>query len=209
ATFAVMGSAAAMSIRNGTRRCCATETIALVLPESKEPSSIWAPWDTTRSASTRPFSGLVCVSPTISSSRSPPLDLIPPAALIASAAIWAPRRHAWPGSASGPGIGCTAPILNVLGWARNDRGAPATAAPATAVRRKVRRVTRAIVIMKPPCRGRWSSRARGARSVAALAGGDRALHFPGAIAKDALQHPAHRQQIHEPPQGAIADAELR
>ena len=37
------GSTAAMSIRNGTRRCWATDTIALVLPESKEPSSICAP----------------------------------------------------------------------------------------------------------------------------------------------------------------------
>ena len=94
ATLAVIGSAAAMSMRKGMRFCWATETIALVEPESNEPISIWAPWFTTRSASTRPFSGLVCVSPTISSSLRPPFDLMPPAALIASAAICAPSRQA-------------------------------------------------------------------------------------------------------------------
>src|SRR5437660_348607 len=107
-----------MSIRNGTRRCWATDTIALVLPESKEPSSIWAPWLTTRSASTRPFSGLVWVSPTISSSLIPCFPLIPPAALIASTAICAPRRQACPGSARAPVTGWIAPILNVLDCAR-------------------------------------------------------------------------------------------
>src|SRR6185436_8833995 len=43
ATLAVIGSAAAMSTRNGTRRCWATDTMAAVLPESNEPSSICAP----------------------------------------------------------------------------------------------------------------------------------------------------------------------
>ncbi len=94
-----------MSMRNGTRFCCATETMAAVLPESNEPISICAPWFTTRSASTRPFSGLLCVSPTSSSSCSPPLPFTPPAALTASTASWAPSRHACPGSASGPVTG--------------------------------------------------------------------------------------------------------
>src|SRR6185503_19719580 len=98
ATLAVMGSAAAMSTRNGTRRCWATGTIAWVDPESKEPISIWAPWLMTRSASVRPTSGLVWVSPRMRSIFIPLSDLIPPAELIASAAIWAPRRHACPGS---------------------------------------------------------------------------------------------------------------
>jgi len=135
-----MGSAAAMSIRNGTRFCCATETMAAVLPESKEPSSIFAPSLTSRSASTRPFSGLLCVSPSTSSSCSPPLLFTPPAALTASTASRAPSRHAWPGSASGPVTGCTAAILNVFGCAESGRGAPASAAPASVALRNVRRV---------------------------------------------------------------------
>src|SRR5947209_1894452 len=94
-----------MSTRSGMWRCCATGTMAAVLPESKEPMSICAPWFTTRSASVRPCSGFVCVSPRTSSSFIPPSDLMPPAALIASAAICAPRRHACPGSASGPVTG--------------------------------------------------------------------------------------------------------
>src|SRR3989442_12207009 len=121
-----------MSMRNGTRRCWATDTIALVLPESKEPSSIWAPWLTTRSASTRPFSGLVWVSPTISSSLIPRFPLIPPAALIASTAICAPRRQACPGSARAPVTGWIAPILNVLDCARSGSGNPSAAGPAAA-----------------------------------------------------------------------------
>jgi len=94
ATLAVIGSAAAMSTRKGTRRCWTTGTMAAVLPESNEPMSIWAPWLITRSASVRPTSGLVCVSPKISSSFAPPMDLMPPAALTASAAMVAPRRQA-------------------------------------------------------------------------------------------------------------------
>src|SRR5262245_23905118 len=192
-----MGSAAAMSTRKGTRFCWATETMAAVEPESNEPSSIWAPIDTTRSASTRPFSGFVWVSPRISSSFSPPLPLIPPAALTASVAICAPSRHAWPGSASGPVIGCTAPILNVLPWASSARGAPATATPVAAVIRNVRRVRRGLVIEKPPVAGDYRARYVDDRSVAALTRGARALDFPGAIVQGALQHPAHRQQINE------------
>ena len=132
ATLAVMGSAAAMSTRNGTRRCWATGTIAWVDPESKEPISIWAPWLMTRSASVRPTSGLVWVSPRMRSIFIPLSDLIPPAELIASAAIWAPRRHACPGSASGPVIGWTAPTLKVGTWARSTAGKPSAAAPAAA-----------------------------------------------------------------------------
>ena len=74
--------------------CRLGATMAAVLPESNEPMSIWAPWLITRSASVRPTSGLVCVSPKISSSFAPPMDLMPPAALTASAAMVAPRRQA-------------------------------------------------------------------------------------------------------------------
>ena len=81
--------------------------MAAVLPESNEPISICAPWLITRSASVRPTSGLVWVSPSNSSSRVPPSALMPPAALIASAAICAPSRQACPGSASGPVTGWT------------------------------------------------------------------------------------------------------
>ena len=136
-----------MSMRNGTRFCWATETIAAVLPESNEPISIWAPWLTTRSASTRPFSGFVWVSPTSSSSLSPPLPLIPPAAFTASTAIWALSRHACPGSASGPVTGCTAPILNVLPCARGAPGTATRTAPPAAILRNVRRVSR---VIRPP-----------------------------------------------------------
>src|SRR5262245_47762053 len=159
-----------MSIRNGTRRCWATDTIALVLPESKEPRSIWAPWLTTRSASTRPFSGLVWVSPRISSSLSPFLPLMPPAALTASTAICAPSRQAWPGSASAPVTGWIAPILNVLGCARSGSGKPRTAAPPTVVLRNVRRFIRSLPY--------WLSRRSSAQK---LLGDDHALDLVRAL----------------------------
>src|SRR6266850_1929022 len=144
ATLAVIGSAAAMSTRKGIRRCWTTGTIDAVEPESKEPISIWAPWLITRSASVRPSSGLVWVSPRTSSSFTPLSDLMPPAALMASAAICAPSRHAWPGSASGPVIGCTTPTFSVGAWARSTAGKPSAAAPAAvpAALRKVRRCRR-------------------------------------------------------------------
>src|SRR5262245_9597756 len=145
ATLAVMASAAAMSTRNGTRRCWTTGTMAAVLPESKEPISICAPWLITRSASVRPTSGLVVVSPSNSSSRVPPSDLMPPAALIASAAICAPSRQAWPGSARGPVTGWTAPVVHVLASARSARGRPASCEPATADSRQVRRLTPRVI----------------------------------------------------------------
>src|SRR4029077_17250560 len=93
------------------------------------------------------MSGLGWVSATTSSIFIPLSDLMPPAALIASAAIWAPRRHACPGSASGPVIGWIAPTLKVGTCARSTAGKPKAAAPAApaAVRpalRKVRRCTR-------------------------------------------------------------------
>src|SRR5207302_815354 len=135
-----------MSMRNGTRRCWATDTIALVLPESKEPSSIWAPWLTTRSASTRPFSGLVWVSPTINSSLIPFLPLIPPAALIASTAICAPRRQACPGSARAPVTAWFAPTFNALDFPPSASGTPraeaSTAVVATPLCRASRRFPR-------------------------------------------------------------------
>src|SRR5262245_39054456 len=133
-----------MSIRNGTRRCWATDTIALVLPESKEPRSIWAPWLTTRSASTRPFSGLVWVSPRISSSLSPFLPLMPPAALTASTAICAPSRQACPGSAGGAVPGWIAPMLDVFSCPRCGRRQTTTEAPPTVVLRNVRRFIRSL-----------------------------------------------------------------
>src|SRR5437763_4173315 len=139
-----------MSTRRGTRFCCATDTIELVEPESKDPSSIRAPWPTARSASTRPFSGLVCVSPSSSSSLRPPLDLMPPAALMASAAICAPRRQACPGAAGGPVTGWIGPSLNVLGCARSGSGKPSTAAPAAVDRRNARRLSRIFAIEQPP-----------------------------------------------------------
>src|SRR5262245_23606666 len=163
-----------MSIRNGTRRCWATDTIALVLPESKDPSSIWAPWLTTRSASTRPFSGLVCVSPRISSSLSPFLPLMPPAALIASTAICAPSRHACPGSASGPVTGWIAPILNVLGCARSGSGKPSAAAPPTVALRNVRRFIRSL----PYWLAYWLARRSSAQK---LLGDDHALDLVRAL----------------------------
>ena len=143
-----MGSAPAMSTSKGMRRCWATGTMAAVLPESNDPISIWAPWLMTRSASVRPTSGLVCVSPRSSSSFMPPIDLMPPAALMASAAICAPTRQAWPGSASGPVTGWTTPILKVLACARRGSGNPAMAAPVAAVARNVRRVE-LNVVMQP------------------------------------------------------------
>src|SRR5215470_10892175 len=150
-----MASAAEMSTKKGTRRCCATGTMAAVLPESKEPMSIWAPWVMTRSASVRPTSGLVCVSPRISSSRAPPRDLMPPAALTASAAICAPRRQAWPGSASGPVTGWTTPILKAGACARSTAGKPTTAlapAAAPAVLRKALRSVRLLISSPFVCR---------------------------------------------------------
>src|SRR5512138_3685197 len=131
-----------MSTRNGTRRCWATGTIAAVEPESKEPISSCAPWLMTRSASVRPMSGLVWVSPTIRSIFIPLSDLMPPAALIASTAICAPRRQACPGSARGPVTGWMAPTLKVGTWARSTAGKPRTAAPAAVAFRKLRRCTR-------------------------------------------------------------------
>src|SRR5262245_60592315 len=127
-----MGSAAEMSIKNGIWRCWATGTMAAESPELNAPRKSWAPAFTRRSASGRATSGFDCVSPRISSSRAPPSDLMPPAALISSAAIWAPARHAWPGSASGPVTGWITPILMVGACARRTAGNPSAETPATA-----------------------------------------------------------------------------
>src|SRR5207244_3056346 len=74
ATFAVIGSAAEMSTRKGTRRCWATGTIAAVSPELNVPMRIWAPALMRRSASVRATSGLVCASPSIRARCGPPTD---------------------------------------------------------------------------------------------------------------------------------------
>src|SRR3990167_2321250 len=139
-----------MSIRNGTRRCWTTGTIAAASPELNGPWSICAPALIRRSASARATSPLVCVSPSSSSSFIPPSALMPPAALIASAAIWAPTRRAGPGSASGPVTGWMTPILKVFACARSGSGNPTTAAPAAAVLSSVRRVTRVLAMTQPP-----------------------------------------------------------
>ena len=87
ATLAVMASAAEMSMRKGTRFCWATGTMAAVCCEWKAPVRITAPALMRRSASVRATSGLVCESPSKSSSLAPPMDLTPPAALTASTPI--------------------------------------------------------------------------------------------------------------------------
>src|SRR3990172_6653173 len=133
-----------MSTRNGMRRCCATGTMAAVLPESKEPINICAPWLMTRSASVRPTSGFVWVSPTSSSSFIPPSALIPPAALMASAAIWAPSRQACPGSASGPVTGWTTPTLKAGACARKTAGKPVSAVAPAAAPAVLRNVLRSV-----------------------------------------------------------------
>ena len=139
-----MGSAAEMSTRKGTRRCWATGTTAAVSPELNVPMRSCAPALIRRSASARATSALVCVSPRISSILAPPMDLMPPAALMASAAIWAPRRHAWPGSARGPVTQCSVPIFTVGACARRTAGKPATTAVPAAAPAVLRKVLRSV-----------------------------------------------------------------
>src|SRR5262249_34000094 len=57
--------------------------------------------------------------------------LMPPAALSSSAAIWAPARQAWPGSARGPVTGWMTPTLTVGACARKTAGNPRAETPAT------------------------------------------------------------------------------
>src|SRR5262245_30686098 len=88
---------------------------------------------------------------------------MPPAAFTTSAAICAPTRQAWPGSAKGPVTGCTTPILNVFGCAPSGRGNPATITAAADLR-NVRRLF--VRIGEPPeqrvtklyRQGRWVPR---------------------------------------------------
>src|SRR5262245_26204085 len=149
-----MGSAAEMSTMKGTRRCWATGTTALVSPELNVPMRSCAPPLTIRSASCRATSGFDCVSPSRSSSRAPPRALIPPAWLMASAASWAPRRQACPGSARGPVTVWITPTLTVGACARRTAGSPRVASPATAPapRTNDRRPIRCAVAIEPsPC----------------------------------------------------------
>src|SRR5215813_7866965 len=96
-----------------------------------------------RSASARAASTLVWLSATSSSRRVLPNDLMPPAALTASTASWAPSRESWPTSAMGPVSGSTMPIWIVRGWARSTAGkAPTPREAAVATRRKSRRLRR-------------------------------------------------------------------
>src|SRR5215831_6011384 len=128
-----------MSMRNGTRRCWTTGTMAAASPELKGPTSTWAPALISRSASGRATSGLLWVSPSSSSSFAPPSDLMPSAALTASAAIWAPSRQACPGSDRGPVTVWMTPIFTVGACARSTAGKPSEAAPAAAPLSNVRR----------------------------------------------------------------------
>src|SRR5262245_66055140 len=73
---------------------------------------------------------------------------MPPAALIASAAIWAPSRQSPPTSAMAPVIGLTTPTLTVLPWAPSRGGAATTAAVVRAPFRNVRRLMRARVMAR-------------------------------------------------------------
>src|SRR5712691_8364271 len=100
-----------------------------------------------RSASERATSGLVSLSAWSSSRRAPPIDLIPPAALMASAAICAPSLESCPTSAMGPDTGLTMPTLIVRGCARSRVGKAVTpTAETVAPRRSARRLTRGAAI---------------------------------------------------------------
>ncbi len=113
--LAVTESAAVMSIRYGTRRCWASDEMAATCAEWNPPVITWAPAPISRSASERATSTLVSLSASSSSSFAPPIDLMPPAALIASAASCAPSRQSPPTSAMAPLIGLTTPTLIVFG----------------------------------------------------------------------------------------------
>ena len=119
--------------------------------EWKAPVSSWAPELISRSASARATSTFVWLSPSRSSSFAPPMDLMPPAALTASAASCAPSRQSCPTSAMAPVTGLTTPILTVRGWARSGRGPAATPAPTSVVLTNIRRVTRVgfIGVLRP------------------------------------------------------------
>src|SRR6185295_13663368 len=121
-----------------------------VSPELNVPMSIWAPALTSRSASWRATSGFDCVSPSMRSSFAPPSAFTPPAWLTASAASWAPARHACPGSASGPVTVWSTPTLIAGAWALSTAGNPSTAAPAPATndRRPICRL--ALIPVSPP-----------------------------------------------------------
>src|SRR5262245_46280443 len=145
--FAVIASTPVMSIMYGTRRCWASVEMLATCAEWKPPVSIWAPAPINRSASERATSALVSLSASSSSSFAP-CDLMPPAALIASAAIWAPSRQSPPTSAMKPVMGLTTPTLMVFGCALRRSGTPATKAVVTAPLRNVRRPIRARVMTR-------------------------------------------------------------
>src|SRR5688500_19073489 len=64
---------------------------------------------------------------------------MPPAALISSIAVMAPKRHCPPLYARKPVTGCTRPTLMVFDCARNKVGTPNDAAAAAPAPRKVLR----------------------------------------------------------------------
>ena len=146
--FAVIASTPEMSITYGTRRCWASDEIAATWAEWKPPVRSWAPAPISRSASERATSTFVSLSASSSSSLAPPIDLTPPAALMASAASWAPSRQSPPTSAMAPVIGLTTPTLMVLACARSGSGNAATPAAAPARWRNRRRLTRSIVMAR-------------------------------------------------------------
>src|SRR6266566_1004659 len=125
------------------RRCCASGAMVATWAEWNAPVRSCAPALMRRSASARATSTFVWLSAVSSSILAPPIDLIPPAALMASTASCAPRRESCPTSAIGPETGSTMPTLIVRAWARSTAGkAPRLAEAPAAARRNVRRLTR-------------------------------------------------------------------
>ena len=158
--LAVIESAEVMSITYGTRRCWASDEMAAMCAEWKAPVSTWAPAPISRSASERATSTFVSLSASRSSSFAPPIALIPPAALMASAASWAPRRQSPPTSAMAPLIGLTTPTLMVLGCAWSGRDSATAPAAPPASERKRRRLMRLALIVVPPDRDGLTSSPR-------------------------------------------------
>ena len=129
-----------MLITKGTLRCSATCAIAPAAPESKGPTSTWAPSLISFSARERATSTLVSVSAFISSTSTPNISRSGPGAMSA------PSWQDCPMKACVPERGSSTPTLSFFGWARTIAGAARAAEPATAdaaaARLKSRRVKR-------------------------------------------------------------------
>src|SRR5262249_25500116 len=93
------------------------------------------------STSALPPSGVDCASPSTGSIFAPPIDLMPPAALISSIASWAPMRPCWPEYDSAPETGCSTPTFTAAPCARSTAGEYSAAAPIAVDCRKRRRLT--------------------------------------------------------------------